>query len=393
MRGAERADSRTRGGGRGKEALGDARGVQRPRSTPTLSPGRSDPSGRRAKAHGRGLRRGGARPTRGRSPAMPAGQRQPAVSAATATSPGSPGSPREAGPPGELLRQKGASRAPACSSSRSPRVSNQAMTGAHASPEASSRTPLSARPATPTPRTRTGPIRSSARCTTSVQQAHREGEQGVRRGLRAAGHGGPRVRLPRRGRPADRGDRARWPEPGRAEVQADGDLRRHGVSSPEPRSIRATGTWTVAGSQLRLLDPLEQPRRGCPPDSGARVVDDGDRGIEGVGHDEVAEPDQRDIRPPLAVHDGDDAQGAARRRAETAVGWSGSASRLPSRRRGRWRWGSRRGRNARGTAQAVVGQRLAVAGQTCGGRERRPSSHRCRRSRECPWAMRCDTAS
>ena len=65
-----------------------------------------------------------------------------------------------------VVRSKAAGNAgaawPACSISRLPRWSNQAMAGPDGRPAPPSSTPLSAMPATPTARTRTGPQADSA---------------------------------------------------------------------------------------------------------------------------------------------------------------------------------------------------------------------------------------
>ena len=151
------------------------------------------------------------------------------------------------------------------------------------------------------------------------QQVHREREQRAGVALGAARRRRPRSLRLGESHLATRKVASHRLRPGRSEVESDGDLRGHGVSSPDPRSSRATGTWSVAAASSGSWIPPEQPRRSCPADGGAVVIDDGDGGIERVRHGEIAESDEGDVRPPLAVHCGDDAQRASR------GGWAYSA--------------------------------------------------------------------
>src|SRR6185312_15863263 len=55
----------------------------------------------------------------------------------------------------------------------------------------------------------------------------------------------------------------------------------------------------------------QEPRRGHPPDLVTGMVHDGDGRTQRIGHREVAERDEADVRPSGRVQGRDDAQGSA----------------------------------------------------------------------------------
>ena len=105
------------------------------------------------------------------------------------------------------------------------------------------------------------------------------------------------------------GDTARdAPKSGPAD-ETSGKTRRDGGAAGLRRARRAIAPATAEAATVQAS---QEPRRGHPPDLVTGMIHDGDGRTQRIGHGEVAERDEADVRPPGGMQGRDDAQRSAR---------------------------------------------------------------------------------